>query len=63
MCKDDEETRDFLSWICDSQTLSYEENVLTNEELQKWEKLQKERPDTILSGRRLQEALHIVRYL
>ena len=61
MCRDDEETRDFLSWICDSQNLSYEANMLTNEELEKWKKLQKERPNAILSGHRLQEALQIVR--
>ena len=61
MYKNEEETKDFLSWVCDPKTISYEDNILTDEEIQKWEKLQKEKPSAILSGKRLQEALQIVR--
>ena len=61
-CRNDPETLEFLSWICDSKNIaSFENNILTDEELQKWETLQTERPEAILSGNRLQEAIRVVR--
>ena len=62
MCKDDE-AKDFLSWITDPQNASYEENILTDEELEKWDRLQIERPTAILSGERLHDALKAIGYL
>ena len=62
MCKDDE-ANDFLSWITDPQNASYEENILTDEELEKWDRLQIERPTAILSGERLHDALKAIGYL
>ena len=59
--KDDEETQDFLNWVCDPQTISHEGNILTDEEIERWEKLKKEKPNAILTGQRLQEALQIIR--
>ena len=59
----DEETRDFLTWICDSKTISHEANILTNEEIEKWEKLNKESPNSVLSGQRLKDAIEIIRYV
>ena len=59
----DEETRDFLTWICDSKTISHEANILTNEEIEKWEKLNKESPNLVLSGQRLKDAIEIIRYV
>ena len=62
MCKDNE-AKDFLSWITDPQNASYEENILTDEELEKWARLQIERPTAILSGDRLHDALKAIWYL
>ena len=62
MCKDNE-AKDFLSWITDPQNASYEENILTDEELEKWDRLQIERPTAILSGERLHDALKAIGYL
>ena len=47
MYKNEEETKDFLSWVCDPKTISYEDNILTDEEIQKWEKLRKEKPSAM----------------
>ena len=55
----EEETRDFLTWICDPKTISQEANILTNEEVERWEKLKKESPNSILSGQRLKDAIEI----
>ena len=59
----DEETHDFLSWICDPKTISKELNILTPDEIAKWEKLKKESPNSILSGKRLNDAIEIIRYI
>ena len=59
--KSDDEIIVFLSWVCDPQTISAETNILTEEELAKWEKLNREEPDKILSGQRLQDALQVVK--
>ena len=58
----DEETREFLKWICDPKTISREHNILTNEEIERWEKLKNESPNKILSGQRLKDAIEIIRY-
>ena len=59
----EEETRDFLTWICDPKTISQEANILTDEEVERWEKLKKESPNSILSGQRLKDAIEIIRYI
>ena len=61
MCKDDE-AKDFLSWITDPQNASYEKNILKDEELEKWDRLQIEQPTAILSGQRLHDALEAIGY-
>lgn len=58
---DSDERANFLRWLTSGKLghLTLEKNVLTDEELRLWEELQAGRPDLILSGERLREAIKV----
>ena len=58
---DNVERANFLRWITSEKlgALTMAKNVLSEEEVAQWNELQKNRPDLILAGERLEEAVQV----